>query len=892
MSNNNFSFFKGGITSLKPTSSVSIEEAFNLIQSDKYKQSIDIIRNSEDKAIVNTQKKKLDYFTFSGVFEQRKADGLISHSSLICLDYDGVENLEKFKSNVYTNAFILMAFISPSGQGIKLIIRTDKSDNKDAWNALNAYFKKITGIEADKSGTDVCRACFVSYDPSVYYNSNAKIFKVLPKKIEKESPKNEVKIPDSELVRAKKLAERIVNGRTDITKDYDTWLKLGFALATFGENGREIYHSISQFHNDYDSKETDKKFDNCLKTNRFDNPAFFFSRAKECGLTVTKSIFAQANNVLQTNDDTLSNGSVVYDLQDYQISVLTGKSKQIVAEGFLLFIQYQTTDENDSHTWVLEIRLPDGVPIYLEVSHDDFFEPKSLEKLFGAKRLSMSINYQQLQRLRTFLFTCTEFANATKVLRYGLHLESELYFFANCAISKESQTLRPDKFGIIKYQDRHFSMPQVNRGQDSPFTFIDNTLSFNKWYKTFETAQREEMTFLSASFLLFSLFRDIGIKENGFSPMLYIYGIAGTAKSTLFNHMNYVFGSDGKSMGINLKGKNTEAAFVAKIEQRFNGYQFGDEYVPNHPLTSLFQASYDNKAYSKMNMSSKNYLDTTDLVPKCTIGFASNFLPALPNDEPFFSRLVVLVNNNRNRSEEQKRAYRELLQMQEQGITNIIREIWQYRDLIKRDFKKTYHLLKTGLENHFSKQKIGNPRYFYNVAQILTVPFILSLNEKITMCESVGEQALLEEFIQRSVSSILTSERLVQEKSSLQEFFDIIQEMFDRGQIIEGVHYKFEQKEICMNLQRLYQKYAVEFKRQNRFEILPPSIQILQDEILTLVGIDTQNDETRNLFFKKQRFTHEEERNKTDYARNSFKINYLLIQESFGIDFTIKRNTS
>ena len=883
----------GGISSLKPTSSVSIDEAFTLIKSETYRKNVAIIQNSTDKAIVNAQKKKLDYFTFSGVFEQRKADGLISHSGLICLDYDDVENLEKFKSNVYTNAFTLIAFVSPSGKGIKLIIGINTTDNKLAWNALNAYFKKITGIEADKSGTDVCRACFVSYDPDIYYNPNAKIFEIKEDKTKQSINYKEGKeVNNSELLRAKKVVERVLKAQCDITGDYQTWLNLGFALAIFKEEGRELFHSVSQFHPEYNPQKTDLQFDNCLKSSRFETPAFFFSRAKECGLTVTKNIFAQANNVLQTNDDILSNGSVIYDLQDYQISVLTGKSKQIVAEGFLLFIQYQTTDENDSHTWILEIRLPDGVPIYLEVSHDDFFEPKNLEKLFGAKRLSMSINYQQLQKLRTFLFTCTEFANATKVLRYGLHPESELYFFANCVISKESQTLRPDKFGIIKYQGKHFSMPQVNRGQDSPFTFIDNKLSFNTWYRCFSTAQREEMTFLSASFLLFSLFRDVGIKENGFSPMLYIYGIAGTAKSTLFNHMNYVFGSDGKSMGINLKGKNTEAAFVAKIEQRFNGYQFGDEYVPNHPLTSLFQASYDNKAYSKMNMSSKNYLDTTDLVPKCTIGFASNFLPALPNDEPFFSRLVVLINNNRNRSEEQKRAYRELLQMQEQGITNIIREIWQYRDLIKRDFKKTYHLLKTGLENHFSKQKIGNPRYFYNVAQILTVPFILSLNEKITMCESVGEQALLEEFIQKSVSSILTSERLVQEKSSLQEFFDIIQEMFDRGQIIEGVHYKFEQKEICMNLQRLYQKYAVEFKRQNRFEILPPSIQVLQDEILTLVGIDTQNDETRNLFFKKQRFTHEEERNKTDYARNSFKINYLLIQEAFGIDFTVKRNTS
>ena len=148
MSNNNFSFFTGGITSLKPTSSINIEDANTIIKSEKYRQNIEIIRNSEDKATVDAQKKKLDYFTFSGVFEQRKADGLILHSGLICLDYDDIEDLEKFRLNVYSNTFILMAFLSPSGKGLKLIIRIEKPDNKVSWNALNAYFKKITGIFA------------------------------------------------------------------------------------------------------------------------------------------------------------------------------------------------------------------------------------------------------------------------------------------------------------------------------------------------------------------------------------------------------------------------------------------------------------------------------------------------------------------------------------------------------------------------------------------------------------------------------------------------------------------------------------------------------------------------------------------------------------------------
>ena len=44
----------------------------------------------------------------------------------------------------------------------------------------------------------------------------------------------------------------------------------------------------------YNSEDTDKKFDNLLTTGRFTSPAYFFKRAKECGVTITKNQNAQA----------------------------------------------------------------------------------------------------------------------------------------------------------------------------------------------------------------------------------------------------------------------------------------------------------------------------------------------------------------------------------------------------------------------------------------------------------------------------------------------------------------------------------------------------------------------------------------------------------------------
>lgn len=68
---------------------------------------------------------------------------------------------------------------------------------------------------------------------------------------------------------ADNLIRRIESRGVDITGDYLDWVRLGFAFAnTFGELGRGFYHRVSQFHPRYDPNQTNRQYDNCLKTNR------------------------------------------------------------------------------------------------------------------------------------------------------------------------------------------------------------------------------------------------------------------------------------------------------------------------------------------------------------------------------------------------------------------------------------------------------------------------------------------------------------------------------------------------------------------------------------------------------------------------------------------------
>jgi len=77
----------------------------------------------------------------------------------------------------------------------------------------------------------------------------------------------------------------------DITGDYAIWRDLGFALANeYGVSGKDYYHRISQFHPDYDTKECDKQFDKCLKSNGTGVAiGTFYHHAQHAGVKITKN---------------------------------------------------------------------------------------------------------------------------------------------------------------------------------------------------------------------------------------------------------------------------------------------------------------------------------------------------------------------------------------------------------------------------------------------------------------------------------------------------------------------------------------------------------------------------------------------------------------------------
>jgi len=194
-----FSFYRGGIQQVKPTTTITLSEFLQLIRSKKYSLQIAKIRAERDDDKRQRLKAQMDYVTPAGIFSTRKKTGLLSQSGYAVIDIDGLSlsNLQALRSRLVKDQYVAALFISPSGMGFKLFIHVPFDAEKFS-NHVMAFYNYLASIydldfsKLDAATHDICRACYVSYDPTTYYNPAAEIFDKLQTVVSDAVPKKKI----------------------------------------------------------------------------------------------------------------------------------------------------------------------------------------------------------------------------------------------------------------------------------------------------------------------------------------------------------------------------------------------------------------------------------------------------------------------------------------------------------------------------------------------------------------------------------------------------------------------------------------------------------------------------------------------------------------------------
>jgi len=250
------------------------KKALDRIRSGASKSLVEKIRSLSLKDERNELKKQLPCVLFSGEFKERNNKSLIKHSGLIVLDFDQIDL--SWKEYLKTLPFIYAAWVSPSGDGVKALVKISTDNHRGHFLALEEEFDNL-----DKSGKDPARIAYESYDPDIYINENSEVF---TKYVEETVFKADIKVPEtdeqkiySNLKRwAEKRGEMFISGnrnnfvlrmacamnRTGISKDSC----INFLLYDYAHSGsdftiQELQRTVESAYKRYESQHGTMRFE-------------------------------------------------------------------------------------------------------------------------------------------------------------------------------------------------------------------------------------------------------------------------------------------------------------------------------------------------------------------------------------------------------------------------------------------------------------------------------------------------------------------------------------------------------------------------------------------------------------------------------------------------------
>ena len=244
---------------------ISVETALKRIQEGKSKKTVEEIRNTLDKEKANKIKLNLPSVCFSGKFGADRTDAqLLKHSGYIVLDFDNIFELRDKQNEIISNPFIYACWVSPSGNGLKALVKiASGSKHREHFQALQEVFPEI-----DRSGINVSRVCYESYDTEIYINEKAEIFKKT-KKTEKvisyEKNEDEHKIFKNILTWLSNKNEAFVTGERN-----NFIFKLASACCRFGINetaANSMIHTEFITNSEFTKSEADRAIRSAYKAN-------------------------------------------------------------------------------------------------------------------------------------------------------------------------------------------------------------------------------------------------------------------------------------------------------------------------------------------------------------------------------------------------------------------------------------------------------------------------------------------------------------------------------------------------------------------------------------------------------------------------------------------------
>ena len=460
--------------------------------------------------------------------------------------------------------------------------------------------------------------------------------------------------------------------------------------------------------------------------------------------------------------------------------------------------------------------------------------------------------------LKEYLFSYEDVAEEINTL--GYQEDTKYYAFSN-AIFDGKSIYKVNDFGIVRGNDRCFYLPaysKINEGaereylNERKFVFKDSSTTFEDWSKNIIDVFGDNGK-IGLCFTIAALFRDIVFNTTNCFPHLFLFGSKGTGKTTFRHALCKLFGY-GPNDAIGLGGASTTKSFFRKMAQVKNALVAFDEYKNNINPTFLeaLKNAYDGIGYERAQMTNNNKTHISQV--NSSIIFGGQEMPVKEN--ALFSRTIMLVFAKTKFTNDQKEAFNKLENLISKGLSNVILEIIQHREIVENcfelEYKKAYqHFRRNKATSHFEERTLTN------IASILGVYNILSNRLKFPFKRN--------DLYGTFEKNMISQQKQINSTNEVNEFWKIIEFLIQDNWIENRVHFVKNETHFYLRLNLVYEKYLDRGKKRN---INCLDYQTLESYLINHPSFDKEACE-------KGRNTARKTFDKGRYKANPFKISML-----------------
>lgn len=445
--------------------------------------------------------------------------------------------------------------------------------------------------------------------------------------------------------------------------------------------------------------------------------------------------------------------------------------------------------------------------------------------------------------------------------------QSEGFFaFSNMVFGKDG-TVPYNEYGIVSVADRNFLSPgkskalEDERDENNPYEndlylkYVQSKYTFKDWAALFSRVYGKHAPF-GIAFVFISIYKDLVTKITK-CPHLYCHGPKGAGKSAMAESIMWLFFSgknaEGKLIqGYNLNpGQGTPFSFFNSLGRFKNLPRVYNEYDPNTIefwKKGIFKSAYDGEGREVGSGESGKKRKTEIQKVQGTCILAGQFLDTT-DDGSVLSRSIPLsfsLEENTNRTDEQKADWKKLNEWEYDGLSSIVSELLSYRDHVKDNLKDAFWAIQKNLSDDMkAKRKKVEQRVISNYSLALSITKVMS--EKIEIPLDYND------FYKRCFDAMVYQADLLKDTGVLTSFWKAVEYLVDTRVISEGYAFRIEEKQsvilwkdgkeeteilptrkkiMFVRLNLIYNEYAKEQSRSGRKNITPEAtlIDYLKDQ--------------------------------------------------------------